>query len=703
MKRAFRPMPFVLPCVLILAAACAGSDGSPPAPLQPHPDGMSPASVGSNSPSNLDPNASAASPANSVPSHALPGVASGSAEVMFAPDMRPPVSSAKPPPAISGGTLLLARDGVTAIAADPDRDRVSIVDMSAQRVRHQVALNAGDEPGRAVEDGAGRVHVVLRGAGEVATIDIAAGNVAERTAVCAAPRGIAFDASTDALYVACLTGEVMSLPASGGAVTRSVYVASDLRDVIVHDGRVQVTQFRSARLLDLDADLAVAAEHRPVDVTETLALGSEAFLVGPQVHDFAPAIARRTIALSDGRTLMLHQRAMIDTVDVKGPDDELEPVESDDPLEPSFPEGAAPGGYGSGDSCQSIVQTAVSVVDAEGNILHSKAISGSVLPVDVAVSPDGTIAVANGGVRDPDAPGRVQISGEFGGPGFESGFFGIGVGISMIDGDSSLTDNPELGEPCAFGNVAQPEGQPTALAFTVDGTLVVQSREPAKLILISPDATREIALGGESFADTGHDLFHRDSGGGIACASCHAEGADDGHVWDFKGFGLRRTQSINVGLRDTAPFHWSGDMPDLTALMGEVFVNRMGGVPQIPTRIESLANWMFAQKPFPAQRASDEPAVLHGKELFENEQVACGKCHSGEKLTNNKSEDVGTGGKFQVPSLRGLVYRAPFIHTGCAATLRDRFEPGCGGEKHGDVSHLSVSELDDLIAYLESL
>jgi DNA-binding beta-propeller fold protein YncE/mono/diheme cytochrome c family protein len=702
MKRAFRQLPRALSFEVLfalIASACTGSDAPTTPGLQPHPDGMSPVAAGSNSPSN--PDRSAVSPAGSVP--APSPVASAPGEVMFASDTRPPVSSAKPPPAISGGTLLLARDGVTAIAADPDRDRVSIVDLSARRVRHQVALEAGDEPGRVVEDGSGRVHVVLRGAGEVATIDIAAGSLAERTSVCAAPRGIAFDPGSDALYVACLTGEVVSLPAGGGAVTRSVYVASDLRDVIVHDGRVQVTQFRAARLLELDADFALSAEHRPADVTEILSLGSEVFHGTPGRHTFAPAIARRTIALPDGRTLMLHQRAMIDTVEVKGPDDELEPVGPEDAPEPGFPDGAS-GGYGSGDSCQSIVQTAVSVIDAEGNIVHSKAISGSVLPVDVAVSPDGTIAVANGGVRDPRAPGRVVVSGDFKGAVSESGFFGgFGIGISMIDADSSLTDSPDLGEPCTFGNVQQPEGQPTALAFASDGTLVVQSREPAKLILISPDATREIALGGESWADTGHDLFHRDSGGGIACASCHAEGADDGHVWDFKGFGLRRTQSINVGLRDTAPFHWSGDMADLSALMGEVFVNRMGGVPQAPARVEALANWMFAQEPFPARRASDEPAVLHGKQLFESEQVACAKCHSGEKLTNNKTEDVGTGGKFQVPSLRGLVYRAPFIHTGCATTLRDRFEPGCGGDKHGDVSQLSAGELDDLLAYLESL
>jgi hypothetical protein len=57
-----------------------------------------------------------------------------------------------------------------------------------------------------------------------------------------------------------------------------------------------------------------------------------------------------------------------------------------------------------------------------------------------------------------------------------------------------------------------------------------------------------------------------------------------------------------------------------------------------------------------------------------------------------------------VPSLRGVAFRGPFIHNGCAATLRDRFDPGCGGgDQHGHTSQLGESDLGDLIAYLESL
>jgi mono/diheme cytochrome c family protein len=248
--------------------------------------------------------------------------------------------------------------------------------------------------------------------------------------------------------------------------------------------------------------------------------------------------------------------------------------------------------------------------------------------------------------------------------------------------------------------------QPTAVGFTKDGTLVVQSREPDALLLISgADTTveRTISLGGASRFDTGHELFHRDAGGGIACASCHGEGGDDGHVWTFSGLGPRRTQSVNVGLAGTEPFHWSGDMDNLAMIMDQVFVRRMGGVLQSPERVDALSSWLFSQQAAVPMRAANDDAALRGKELFDSDAVACGSCHSGEKLTNNKSVDVGTGGTFQVPSLVGIAYRAPFIHNGCAATLRDRFDPSCGGNNHGHTDQLSGDQIDDLVAYLETL
>src|SRR5262249_52140156 len=142
------------------------------------------------------------------------------------------VTAARAPAPISGGTLLVTRDGLRAVAADPDRDRVSIVDLTQHTVLHTTALTPGDEPGRVVEDAGGRVHVVLRRGGAVVSIDETTGAVVARRAVCGAPRGIAYEASTDRLHVACEGGDLVSLPAGDGDVVRRLKLDVDLRDVI---------------------------------------------------------------------------------------------------------------------------------------------------------------------------------------------------------------------------------------------------------------------------------------------------------------------------------------------------------------------------------------------------------------------------------------------------------------------------------------
>jgi hypothetical protein len=52
----------------------------------------------------------------------------------FQPQFGSTVAAAVPPPAISGGTLRILADGHTAVAADPDRDRVYVVDLNGEYV-----------------------------------------------------------------------------------------------------------------------------------------------------------------------------------------------------------------------------------------------------------------------------------------------------------------------------------------------------------------------------------------------------------------------------------------------------------------------------------------------------------------------------------------------------------------------------------------
>ena len=64
---------------------------------------------------------------------------------------------------------------------------------------------------------------------------------------------------------------------------------------------------------------------------------------------------------------------------------------------------------------------------------------------------------------------------------------------------------------------------------------------------------------------------------------------------------------------------------------------------------------------------------------------------------------MGTGVNAQVPTLIGIAARAPYMHDGCASTLHDRFGDCGGGDRHGKTSHLTATQIDDLVAYLESL
>jgi cytochrome c553 len=262
-----------------------------------------------------------------------------------------------------------------------------------------------------------------------------------------------------------------------------------------------------------------------------------------------------------------------------------------------------------------------------------------------------------------------------------------------------------------FGGGETIESQPmVAVQFSaLNGEVVALKRDPAELVIArgpSPWATvASIPLGGARTTDTGHDLFHRDGGAGLACASCHPEGGEDGRTWSFSDVGKRRTQALNIGLEGTAPFHWGGDLPGVSDLMREVFVLRMGGVHESPERLEALESWLFTLLPPEPIRHIEDPGALRGEELFHSAETGCATCHSGEQLTDNSTVTVRAGDPpLQVPSLIGIGYRSPFMHDGCAETLSDRFNDSCGGgQMHGRTSQLSATQIDDLVAYLESL
>ena len=133
-------------------------------------------------------------------------------ELRTAPNEVQVVRPEHPQPAISGGTLMIARDGRTAVAADPDLDVIWFANIGTGTPLGSLALQPGDEPGRIAQDATGRIHIVLRRGGAIVTVNPTTRTLIERRAVCPAPRGIAYMADTDSLYVACAGGDLCFEP-----------------------------------------------------------------------------------------------------------------------------------------------------------------------------------------------------------------------------------------------------------------------------------------------------------------------------------------------------------------------------------------------------------------------------------------------------------------------------------------------------------
>jgi hypothetical protein len=627
-----------------------------------------------------------AAPAAAIPFRPPPP---GTSPLPGQPVVGTSTSESRPPPALAGGTLAITRDGRLAVVSDPDGDRIVLVDLGREAVAATVPLQPGDEPGRIAEDDAGRVHVALRRGGALVTVDPRMPEAPLRRPVCPAPRGVAYDRAKDVVHVACAGGELVSLPAAGGTATRWLRLDPDLRDVIVDGDRLLVSRFRSAELLVVDAEGRITQRQPP---PVALNLFRRESVAAPARTRFTPSVAWRAIPRpGGGGALVLHQRGFAGEVGTQ----------------PTPKSTSAYGG--SSRLCDGIVQAVLSNVAPGTRAKPAPAINGTVLAIDIALAPDqikvAILAVGNAQQR---GQGSAILAGSLRSfarqepsPDCVTTLF-AGPIPSLPMTDKEVLEDVWFppGDAGILGGLVRAEG--VALAWTPAGEVVVQTRAPATLRI--PARKKVIDLGGDTVADAGYSLFHSNAGAGIACASCHPEGGEDGRVWSFAGEGRRRTQSLRGGIAATLPLHWDGTLKDFEALTLEVFTNRMGGPRLSPAQVAAVSRFIDGLPAPPPVRDPGDAAAARGRALFNDPALACSSCHAGPHLTDNQSRDVGTGGLFQTPSLVGVGWRAPFMHDGCAATLAGRFARGCGGdERHGAVARLSSGELVDLVAYLESL
>lgn len=547
-----------------------------------------------------------------------------------------------PPPPVSGGTMAVSTDGALIVIADPDRDQIYFVDRANGPPSLLETLRL--EPGTEP----GRVvttpswaHVVYRGTHRVASIDLTTRRVDRVRETCREPRGV--EAYDDQLHVACASGALWSFEGDAAAPARRLQLEPDLRDVVRSGDRLFVSVFRTGDVLELDAQGQLMRRY--------------ALPVPPMAEGLAEARVAWRMFRADDAVVVVHQLAS------------SQPISIND---------GGYGGIGNVLPCSnSIVASAVTRIRPEDGVRSVGVLATPGLVVDAAYAPAADRLVWG-------SPSETDPS------------------ISLTEATVAL-DQDSFQCLGGFRGQASPVRPITSVVTAPDGEQFAFSREPAALRSFNTRAWLDLEQ--PSVRDTGHTVFHGTTFGGLSCASCHPEGTDDGHVWDFVGIGPRRTQVLRGGISETAPFHWDADFRDMRALAADVLARRMLGGELTTAQVDLLSDWMDTV-PNLAPAGDVEPqAVARGRQIFERSDVQCANCHAGPRLMTSSSFDVGTGGVFQVPSLTALRYRAPYMHDGCAETLGDRLrDPDCGGgDQHGRTSHLNTEELQDLEAYLRSL
>ncbi len=235
-----------------------------------------------------------------------------------------------------------------------------------------------------------------------------------------------------------------------------------------------------------------------------------------------------------------------------------------------------------------------------------------------------------------------------------------------------------------------------------------------KISNVAPEVLSPALQEGRKLFFDARDVRMSSSSTTVACSTCHLEGREDGHVWQFPD-GARQTPALaGRKLLSTAPYHWSGEFTSLDAFNVHTITERMGGS-GLDSSTAAKLDAFIDQLPLPENPLRGQLAggstELRGQAAFE--KAGCESCHTGALFTNNTNADVGTlrtntlnpdkvTRGFNVPSLLGIGRTAPYLHDGSQLTLEERVFSNVG-DRHGVTSTLSVEERTDLISYLKSL
>lgn len=200
-----------------------------------------------------------------------------------------------------------------------------------------------------------------------------------------------------------------------------------------------------------------------------------------------------------------------------------------------------------------------------------------------------------------------------------------------------------------------------------------------------------------------------------SCASCHPDARIDGLNWDLLNDDIGTPKNVKSMLLTykTPPAMSAGVRMSAEEATRSGIEKIQFAVPpkedQVP---ESIDEYLKALEPVPSPYLVDgklSPAAEHGKQLFFDEKVGCGKCHPEPLYTDLKMHDVGSSVPydrrvdFDTPTLIEVWRTAPYMHDGHYVTIKDLLVTGKHGARSGELDALSEQDLKDLCEFVLSL
>ena len=261
---------------------------------------------------------------------------------------------------------------------------------------------------------------------------------------------------------------------------------------------------------------------------------------------------------------------------------------------------------------------------------------------------------------------------------------------------------------------------------------------PNGFIHFAEDTLAPAAAKGRRFF---YDATDRVVSGGFACAGCHPDGRDDGHVWHendtdnffvngFRGEAVdgameaaghaRQTPMLAGRVDAPGPYGWQGESKDLEARIKTGFaIHQWAGTKSSaeyivgldrPADLAAFVRTGLVPPPKTAHETTDEEKL--GEQIFHREDAACSSCHAAEKGFTDRSVvpldratrsgfDDEAVAAFKTPSLLYVGGTPPYYHDGAETSLDSLVLHN--GTTMGKTSQLTSVEKKALAAYLRTI